>query len=77
MNRDRKLTYRFLELPHVYRMEIVQSMGIVQEKNVKDDELYVRMFIKARDEGRLAQLWEEIEKRHEDGNPNENPFKGE
>lgn len=70
MNRQRQLTYRFVELPYIHRRDIIQSLmpgftGANLEK----------FFTFCKDNDLLAKLWEEIEMRHEDGKPNENPFK--
>ena len=70
MTRERRLTYRF---HHVYRMEIIRAMGVTEDGS--EMKLMILLFVKAKNEGLLGRLWEEVESRHKNGKPNENPFK--
>lgn len=80
VNPARTLTYRFLSLSYVSRIEIAQSLGLLQDedKNVKDGELFTRFFRRANERDILEKLWDEVESRHANGryseNPSENPF---
>jgi len=76
INPVRTLTYRFLSLPYVSRIEIAQSLGLLQDedKGVKDRELFRRFFRRAKERNILRRLWDEIGGRHVDDRYSENPF---
>jgi len=72
----RKLVQHFLEL-HLHRkMEVAQALGAPEDRNKipRDPELFRRIFQHAAEQGKLPSLWREIETRHPDGEPDENPF---
>ena len=76
VNPARTLTYRFLSLPYVSRIEVAQVLGLLEDydKGVRDGELFRRFFRRAKEKDILARLWNEVEVRHADGRYSENPF---
>lgn len=74
----RTLTYRFLDLPHVVRIEIAQQLGLYadEDEGLRNPELLDRIFQRATDQRRLGQLWEQVESRHDDGQNPVNPYCG-
>jgi hypothetical protein len=73
----RKLAYHFLDLPYHMQMEIAQALGLLQDedKDQLDAELFRRFFRRATESGKLSDLWNEVEKKHPDGEPDKNPFR--
>ena len=78
MNPERRLTFRFFDLPYTHRMDVIQALRLIQDDNevVREDERYRRYFQRAKEKGLLGKFWEEVEKRHADGKPEANPFAG-
>lgn len=76
MNPERRLTYRFFDLPYSRRMEVVQKLGLIadEDEGVREDDRYKRYFERARSRNLLGVLWQEVEGRHSDGRSGENPF---
>jgi predicted phosphodiesterase len=76
MNPAKTLTYRFLSLPHLVRLEIAQGLGLLREEDegLFDAELLDRILKRAADENRLAELWDRIEDRHGDHTHTVNPY---
>jgi predicted MPP superfamily phosphohydrolase len=74
MRPGRRLTYRFLNLPHHARLKIVQALGLVRsdDEGLRDSELYSRYFSRAAEEGHLSALWDLIDK--ESSTHEDNPF---
>lgn len=74
----RTLTYRFLDLSHITRIEIVQELDLYknEDEGVRDPELLERIFRRAKDGKLLAQLWDLVEKQHDDGLYVTNPYEG-
>jgi hypothetical protein len=74
----RTLTYRFLDLPHVTRIEIAQELRLYtnEDEGVRDPELLERIFHRAKEGKLLAKLWDLVEQEHGDGLYSTNPFKG-
>lgn len=66
MDPDRRLTYRFLTLPFHVRVELANTLGLLQDddKAASDRVLFQRIFKRAAERGLLAQLWSEVEQRH-------------
>jgi hypothetical protein len=64
MRSARKLTYKFLSLPHHRQLEIAQMLGLVRDEDegVRDNELYRRYFSRAQHENKLDDLWKAVEK---------------
>ncbi len=76
MSPERRLTYRFFQLPYAVRMEIVARLGLIsdQDQGVTDPELTRRFFERARQRRLLDQLWDELKIRL--GLPDEqNPYR--
>jgi hypothetical protein len=74
MRPGRRLTYRFLTLPHHSRMKIAQQLNLVQpdDEGLRDAELYPRYFSRAAEDGHLYELWNLINAESE--TEEENPF---
>ena len=74
----RKLTYRFLDLPHVVRIEIAYELGLYtnDDEGLRDPELFDRIFQRATRNKKLADLWDKVEHHHDDGRNPTNPFVG-
>jgi predicted MPP superfamily phosphohydrolase len=64
MRSARKLTYKFLSLPHHRQLAIAQELGLVRDEDegTRDNELYKRYFNRAQQEKRLDDLWTAVEK---------------
>ena len=75
-NPKRRLAYRFLDLPYHVQMAIAEALGLLQDddKSQPAAEQFRRFFKRATDSGKLPDLWEEVEKKHPDGEPDKNPF---
>ena len=76
MDRERTLTYQFFLLPHVVRLQIATSLGLVRDEDegLPDYELFGRVLKRAADAHVLDQLWDEVESKHNrKGGPN--PFR--
>jgi hypothetical protein len=76
LRRERRLTFRFLTLPYSRQIEIANALGLLsdEDKGIEDDELFRRLFERARQSNLLAKLWEETERRHSDSAIQPNPF---
>jgi predicted phosphodiesterase len=76
MDSARTLTYRFLSLAHLVRLEIAQALRLMREEDegISDAELWERILSRATEESRLAELWDLVESKYEDKLPN--PYKG-
>lgn len=62
MDHARRLTYRFLRLPFRGRMKISLSLELIEDNDggLQDAELFRRVFRRARESGRLEELWQEV-----------------
>lgn len=76
VNPERRLAYRFFDLPYSRRMEVVQILGLIadEDEHLREDERYRRYFVRAKEQTLLNQFWREVEARHADGRPDDNPF---
>jgi predicted phosphodiesterase len=76
---NRVLTYRFLTLPYVKRIQIAYDLGLFTDadRHLSDAELWVEIFQRARASHQLTALWEHVEKEHNDNRYDsfENPFR--
>lgn len=63
----RQLVYRFLELPHVTRVEIAQSLNLTRKSDSKlsDHAVYSKWLVRASKAKQLAKLWEQVNEHHE------------
>lgn len=73
---SRRLASRFLALPSHEQIKIAKILALLSEaeSGQANMELFRRLFAHAVKSGRLADLWREVESRHSDGEPDENPF---
>ena len=64
MRSARKLTYKFLSLPHHRQLAIAQQLNLVRDEDegARDNELYRRYFSRAQKENKLEELWKAVEK---------------
>jgi hypothetical protein len=78
MDADRTLTYRFLSLSHVARIEVAHRLHLLEDSDegVMDSELFERIFRRAVSRKQLGQLWAEVEAEHGDGQNPSNPYVG-
>lgn len=78
MDVDRRLTYRFLNLPYQRRLAVAQQLGLVQDDDqfLSDTNRYRAVFRRARESGRLGELWTAVEQNYDDGQGDPNPFMG-
>jgi hypothetical protein len=72
----RQLINHFLDLPRYAQDEIAQILGLLKDG---DDEILEDLwcgvlFQRADERGKLRELWDEVERRHENGEPEKNPF---
>lgn len=77
MKKSRILTYRFFELPHVKRLDVVRDLSLIRDEDegLSDTELFHRIMMRARDEGLLAELWDKVQEQHNDGEYQDNPYR--
>lgn len=75
-NPARRLAYRFLDLPDHVQTGIAQTLGLLQndDKGQPSAEQFRRFFRRATANGKLPNLWHEVEKQYPDGEPDKNPF---
>ncbi len=71
---ERRLVYRFLELPHYRQERIAEDLGLVQDNEAGWP---CRLdFKRARDGGHLEKLWDAIQAVRGDEEGTTNPFIG-
>ena len=72
---EKTLTYRFLSLPHLIRLEIAQEFELLREEDegLFDAELIVRLLQRAAEGDRLADLWDRL--KGSDGDDTINPYR--
>jgi hypothetical protein len=72
----RQLVHHFLELPRHTQDEIAESLGLRQvgDADILEDEWCRILFGRASRDNKLKNLWDEVEKRHQNGEPEKNPF---
>lgn len=78
MGPARKLTYRFLTLPYHVRLELANTLELLNDDDnrVTDRVLFQRVFRRAKEQHRLGQLWEAVENRHGAPDTEPNPYSG-
>jgi len=76
MDPARTLAHRFLSLPYVGRMEVAKSLSLLRDEDeaLPETERSKRIFVRARENRQLAQLWTAVEQRHADSKYLTNPF---
>lgn len=72
----RQLIDHFLDLPRHMQDEIARNLGLFKEgdNTILEDQWCGELFQRADQSGRLRELWNEVEKRHEHGESEKNPF---
>jgi len=72
----RQLINHFLDLPRHAQDEIAGTLGILKQgdSDILEDQWCGVLFQRADQAGKLRELWNEVEKRHENGEPEKNPF---
>lgn len=72
----RQLIDHFLDLSRTTQDEIAQALGLLNEGDdaILEDQWCGLLFQRAARSGKLRELWHEVEKRHEHGQPENNPF---
>lgn len=77
MKKSRILTYRFFELPHVKRLDVIRALNLIRDEDegLSDTDLFHRAMMRARDERRLAELWDKVQQQHNDGEYQDNPYR--
>jgi hypothetical protein len=72
----RQLVNHFLDLQRHVQNEIAQILGLLQEGDIDimEDQWCAVLFQRANQSGKIGELWNEVEKRHENGEPDKNPF---
>jgi hypothetical protein len=72
----RQLIHHFLDLPRHTQDEIAQTLGLLKDGDgdILEDRWCGVLFQRAEQAGKLRELWNEVEKRHENGEPEKNPF---
>ena len=61
----RKLVYRFLELPHVCKLEIADTMGI-EVGDMPDQQAYDHIILTAKNTNRLGELEQKIAEQYDE-----------
>jgi hypothetical protein len=76
-NPNRKLVYRFYSLSFNLRYRIALELNLViEEDDMKEEDLFRNIFIRAKDNDLLWLLWEKVEEAHGNEKSSKNPFKG-
>lgn len=72
----RQLIDHFLDLPRNIQDEIAQTLGLLTDgdSEILEDQWCGVLFQRADESGMLRELWDEVETRHENGEPEKNPF---
>lgn len=73
---NRQLVNHFMDLPRNLQDEIAKSLSLFEEGDdqILEDQWCGVVFQRARQSSKLHALWNEVEKRHEHGEPERNPF---
>lgn len=74
---NRILTYRFFDLAHTVRVDILQKTELLQnnDEGLEDHEVFSNALKRAIEANKLHILWELIQNAHNDGNYLTNPYK--
>ena len=78
MDPARRLTYRYLTLPHNKRISVAAKLDLIGDDDAElpDRALFVRIFERAQEGSKLEALWTEVERCHGDTSSTPNPFEG-
>lgn len=73
----RVLWYRLLTLSYWDSLQIVKDLGLIEDedKGLRDEELYSRVFQRAIAKKKMAVLWDSVEGKYSDGKYSYNPFR--
>ncbi len=76
MGPRRQLVDHFFDLPRHVQDEIARALGLLKEgdSEILEDQWCGVLFRRADQSGKLRDLWNEVEKRHNSGEPEKNPF---
>lgn len=76
MSPTRRLVYRYLGLSHVVQVELGKRLELIEPGDPISNsaELAALVFKRAKDQGKLAQVWDEVFNRYTSGNPGPNPY---
>lgn len=76
LNREQRLTYRFLDLSHVTRINIAQELGLYDPGDdcLEELEFVVSVFTKAKKYNILKSLWDAVESNHDGIIKYSNPY---
>jgi len=76
MNRERRLAYRFAQLPRLVQLRIGAHLNLVEENEhkLRTQDLVALVLNRALATHTTAHLWEEVEARYADRTPGPNPF---
>lgn len=77
VNRTRRLAFRYSSLPFQVRLEVARTLGLIEaeDRESSDSELFEHVLSRAVQQGKLAQLWDEVERRHPKPSEISNPFR--
>lgn len=72
----RQLINHFYDLSRSSQDEVAEVLGLLEkgDSEILEDEWCRVLFQRAMQRGKLRELWDEVEKRHELGEPENNPF---
>jgi hypothetical protein len=72
----RQLINHFYDLSRSLQDEVAEALGLLEkgDNDILEDEWCRVLFQRASQAGKLRDLWVEVEKRHDDGEPENNPF---
>lgn len=72
----RQLINHFYDLSRSVQDEVAEALGLLEQgdNDILEDEWCRVLFQRALQKGKLRELWAEVEKRHEFGEPENNPF---
>lgn len=74
---SRTLAYHFVELAWHEQMAIAASFGLPEkgDEELEEELLFRKLFRRATEARKLADLWIAVESKHKKGRPDENPFR--
>lgn len=74
---SRTLAYHFVELAWHEQMAIAASFGLPEkgDEELEEELLFRKLFRRAAEARKLADLWIAVESKHKKGRPDENPFR--
>lgn len=78
MKPNRQLIARFADLPSHQQRDAAHALGLWRQEDAmaSGTQFLTMIVIRARNGGKLAELWDEIQRQHNDGRFTENPYRG-